>query len=125
MSEISGKNRKRYVDHPKDRSKPTCLIHGPRHSSDERKVLGDLGSKYAKISPTKDPMHGTANRNKFNSQKQNNAIVNHTVDEILLQENNKVRAEEKAQENIDSELDENDIYHIDNMSLDYNKEEKK
>ena len=31
MSERSGKNRKRYVYHSKDISKPTCLIHGPGH----------------------------------------------------------------------------------------------
>ena len=42
MSESGGKHRKRYVDHPKDRSKLNCLIHGPGHSSDECKVVGDL-----------------------------------------------------------------------------------
>ena len=34
MTESSGKRRKRYVYHPKDRSKLTCLIHSPGHSSD-------------------------------------------------------------------------------------------
>ena len=35
MSESAVKRRKRYVDHPKNRPKPTCLIHVPMHSSDE------------------------------------------------------------------------------------------
>ena len=35
-----------------------------------------------------------------------------------MQENNKVSAEEEAHENIESELDEDDLYHIDKMSLD-------
>ena len=38
MSESAGMRIKRCVDHPKDRSKLTCLIHGPVHSSDECKV---------------------------------------------------------------------------------------
>ena len=54
MSESSGKNRKRYVDHLKDRSKLNFLIHVPGHSSDECKVLGDFCFKYSKSRPTKD-----------------------------------------------------------------------
>ena len=54
MSERSSKRRKRHVDHPKDRSKPTCLFHIPVHSSDECKVLVEFGSKYDKIGNTKD-----------------------------------------------------------------------
>ena len=38
--ERDDKHRKRYADHPKDRSKLTCLICGPGHSSYECKVLG-------------------------------------------------------------------------------------
>ena len=44
---------KMYVDHLMDVSKQTYLIHGPGHSSDECMVLGDFGSKYSKIRPTK------------------------------------------------------------------------
>ena len=47
MSEIAGKRRKMYLDHLNDRSKLTCLIHDPGHSSDECKVLGRFGNKYA------------------------------------------------------------------------------
>ena len=69
MSEITGKHRKRYVDHPKDRSKPTCLIHGTGNSSDKFNVLGDFGYKYAKGRHTKDQGHGTTKRKKCNRQK--------------------------------------------------------
>ena len=81
MIESAGNRRKIYVDHTKDRSKPTQIIHGPGNSSDECKVLGDFGSKYAKIRPTEDRGNDVTNRKKFNSQ---HAIVNSSVDEILL-----------------------------------------
>ena len=54
MSESSDKRRKSYVDHPKDRSKLTCIIHGPGTSSDECKVLRNFGSEYSKRRPAKD-----------------------------------------------------------------------
>ena len=40
------------------------------------------------------------------------------MDEIVPKENNRLSAEEEAHENIESELDKNNLYHIDNMSLD-------
>ena len=122
MSEISGNCRKIYVDNPKDRSKPTCLIHDNGHSSDKRKVLGEFGPKYAKIRPTKEHRHDPANKNKFNMHQDNNDILNHAVDEIVLKENNKVSSQEEAHKNIEYDIDENDLYQIDNMSL-YGKKE--
>ena len=56
MGESAGKSRKRYVDCLLGESK-TFLIHGPVHSSDECKVLGDFGDKCAKVKPTKDHMN--------------------------------------------------------------------
>ena len=96
-SKISDSNRKhrgKNVDNTKNRPKLTCLIYGPGHSSDECKALGDFGSKYDKIIPTKDRGHDYATINKFNRQKYNNAIVKQAVDEILPKENNKASAEE-------------------------------
>ena len=43
-------------------------------------------------------------------------------DEILLHENQKLSAAKKASENIESNLDENKLYQIDNMILDDIKE---
>ena len=96
MSERSIKRRKTYVDHPKDKTKPICLIHSPGNSSDKCKVLGDFGSKYAKSSPTKDLMYDTKNRKKFNRQQEKSTIVKHAADKILPQKNNKVSDKEEA-----------------------------
>ena len=49
-------------------------------------------------------------RRKFNRQQENNYIVNHAVDKILIQGDNKVINEAEAQENIESEHDENGLY---------------
>ena len=124
MCESTGKHRKRYVDYPKDISKRTCIIHGYVNSLDEYKVLGDFGSKYYKSRRTKDHGQETTNMNKLNRNQQNNAMVHNTFDDIILQDNNKLSAEDEAHKNIDSEAYEDDLYEIDNMSLDENKEEK-
>ena len=122
MSESSDKRRKIYVDYPKGKSKPTCIIHGSRHLSDKYKVLGDFGSKYAKIRHTNNRGHNPSNRNKYTRQQYNNTIVNSSVDEITLQENDKVSAGTEAQEIIESEFDDNNLYRIDSMSLEKKKE---
>ena len=83
--------------------------------------MGDFGSKYDRSRPNKYRGHNTAIRNKFNRQEDNNAIVKHTVYEILQRENNEVSDEEEAHGNVESELDDNDLYQIDNMSLDKKK----
>ena len=90
----------------------TCLIYGPRHSSHECKVLGYFGSEYDKPRPTKYLGNNTIPENKFNRQQGNNVIINIAVDEILLHEN----------ENIESDFDDKELYHIDNMSLEDTKE---
>ena len=122
MSKSYGKRIKRYVDHPKGISKLSFLIHVLENSSEECEILGDYGSKYYKIRPTKYYGHETAAKNKFIRQKDYNAIVQYEIDEIILQENNKLSAEYEAQEKINHEIDENDLYEIDTMSLDEYKE---
>ena len=74
--------------------------------------MGDFVSKYSKSTPTKDHGHNPATRRIFTTQQENYDIVNHAMDEILLQENNKVSAEDESHENIESYLDKNDLYHI-------------
>ena len=83
MSDSSGNHRKRNVDYRTGEYK-TCLIHAPRHTTDECKVLGDFGSKYFISRPTKDPEHDPVPRNKCNDQQENSAIVNIEFYEILL-----------------------------------------
>ena len=93
--ESAGKCRKRHVDSPTGKSK-SCIIHGPGHSSDVCKVLGDFGTKYANIRPTKDRRSNPVPRICFNRQQENNAIVNNTWDEILINETQKVSAAREA-----------------------------
>ena len=65
VSRFSGKRIKIYVDHKKDRSKLTCLIHVPVHLLCRFKVLGNFGSKYSKSIPTKDRRKETETKKKF------------------------------------------------------------
>ena len=117
MSDSIVKCRK-YVDHPQGRSKHTCLIRGPSHSSDECKVLVNFCFNYSKSRPTKDRWHDTTTINKLNRHQEKILIVNHALDEIILRVNNKVSAEAEAHEIIGFDIGENDLYHIDNMSID-------
>ena len=49
-------------------NKKICLIHDPRNSSDECKVLGEFGAKYAEGRPTKFHGNHTVLRKTFNRQ---------------------------------------------------------
>ena len=118
MSESAEKRRKIYAEYLKYNSKPTCIIHGPGHSLYEFKVLGDFGYKDDKSIHNMYRGQNPANRRKFNRQQGNNDIANSAVDKILLQENQKVNADNGAYENIESGFNENKIYQIYNMSLD-------
>ena len=112
MTERAGKFRKGYLDHPKNISTVTCLVHGPVYSSYEFEVLRDSDFKYSNIRPTKDRGHEPSYKKNSNRHQYNNPIINHKFDEIILQDNNKVNFE----------TDENDWYDIDNMSIDEKKE---
>ena len=81
--ESAGKRRKRHVDSPTGKIK-NCLIHGPGHSSEECKVVGDFETKYANSRPTKDGRNIPMPRKKIDRHQENNAIVKNAVDEILL-----------------------------------------
>ena len=118
MGESDDKHRKRYVDHLNNRSKLTCLIHGTVNQPDKCKVLGYFSFKYPKTWHTKGYGQEPTKTRKFNRKKQNNDIVQHAVDEIILHDNMKLSVEQEAHDNIDSEVDENNLYKIDNMSID-------
>ena len=51
-------------------------------------------------------------------------MVQHAVDDITVHENNTTSPEDDDHENIYSEVEENDLYEIDNTSLDEKKEKK-
>ena len=88
--------------------KLTFLIHGPGNSSDKCKVLINFGSKYAKSRPNKELRQEPANKKKVGIQQENNYIVQHAVDEIILQEKN-AKCKDETHENIESEVDEYDL----------------
>ena len=121
MGERYDRHIKRYVDRPPGKSK-TCLIHVPGNSSDECKFLGDFCAKYAKGNHTKDHGDNPVPRNKFIRQKGNNSIVNNAVDEVILHETKKVSVVEEAPEFLEYYYDENELYQVENISLEDTKE---
>ena len=118
MSNSANMRRKGYVYNLKYRSKLICLIRGPGNSLDECKVLGDFGTKYAKIRPTKYHRHKPAPKIIFGRYQQNNAIVEHAVDEIMLQDNKKLSLTDETHDNIDSEVGKDKMYELDKMIFD-------
>ena len=70
----------------RDRSKQTFLIHGPGNSSDEYEILGGFSFKYSKIWSTKEQRQEPETRNRFVRQQDNNSLVQHAVNDIILQE---------------------------------------
>ena len=83
--------------------------------------MGDFGSKQVKSRPTKDRGNDPVPGNNVCSQKENNAIVNNAVDEILLHKNQKLSTKKKLKKNVDSDFYENKLYLINNTNLDYKK----
>ena len=110
-SKSSGNSNKRYVNHLKDRSKPTCLIHGPGNSSDECKVLWDFVSKYTKKGLLRNT-HNILHIEKNGKYQENNVIVHHAVDEMILQEKEKLHVKDKSHEKIDDKVDEDELYEL-------------
>ena len=95
MVEITGKSIERYLYRLFRKSK-TCLIHGPGHFSGEFKVLVYFRANYAKFKPTKGHRNHPVPRKKINRQQENKDIVNNVVDEILLNETQKVDTAREA-----------------------------
>ena len=61
----------------------------------------DLGTQYAKGRPTKDLSQEPATKNFFVIDQENNAIIQHAVDEILLQEKQKISVKYETHNKID------------------------
>ena len=53
----------------------------------------------------------------FNRKQENNSIVNIVVDEILLHETQKESAAREALEVLDSNYDDNNLYHLERMGI--------
>ena len=89
IGKSSVKCKQMCVYHLSVQTKLTCLIHGLVHSSYEIKVLKYFGNKYSKVKLfkelRKDPKYNT----NFGNNREVNAIVQHTVDDIILHETGK------------------------------------
>ena len=64
--------------------------------------MGDFGSKYSKSRPTKDRGHEPETNKIFIIKKDNNAIVQHAVWDIILKDNKKLSSKYESHGNIDS-----------------------
>ena len=49
-------------------------------------------------------------------------MVQHTVDEIILQEKQKLSVKDETHDNIDDKVDEDELYNLDKTILDENKQ---
>ena len=86
-----------------------CTVHGAIIYSDECKALGEFGSKYSKFRPTEYQRQETTIKKKCGRQQDNNAIVQHAVDEIYLQYKDKSIVKDETHKNIDDEVDEDEL----------------
>ena len=68
------------------------MIHGAGHYSDECKVLGVFGTKYASSQSTKYHRSDPIPRKRLQEKQQNHDIINNVVDELQIIESNKVSA---------------------------------
>ena len=73
-----------------------CLIHGLGQSSDECKDMEEFVAKCVKGKRNKYHGNYSIPGKKINRQMENNAIISNMVDEILLNETQKVSAARKA-----------------------------
>ena len=83
------------------------LIHKPRNYYDEINILGEYVAKYAKGKPNKYRGIHPVPRKKIHWQKENNAVVNNVVDEILIHDTQKLSTAKKALVFWDSDYYEN------------------
>ena len=88
------------------------------NSSYKFKVLRDFGSNYSKSRTTKEHRQDPENNRKSGIQQENNDIVQHAVDDIILQQNKKLSVKNETHDNINYEVDDEELYNIDKMSVD-------
>ena len=119
----SGKRKQNYSDHLRYKSKINCLIHSPGHLSDECKVLNDFGDKYAKGRDFGEHRKGPISNKTFGKKQEINYIIQNEVEEIILQETEKLNLTLKIEthENIYDKVNEQELYDMDKLILDEKK----
>ena len=71
--------------------------------------MGDFVNQYTKRRPTEYRKKEPETKKKFGIQQENNAIVQHAVDEIILQDNKKLGRKDKTHDNIDDDIYEDEL----------------
>ena len=100
------------------------MIHGIGHSSDECKVLGEFGTKYAAAQPTKNRVTNPIPQKGFQKKQENHTIIENMMDELHMVESKKVSVvNHEAPEFLEIDYNENNLYQVENMSLDETEEE--
>ena len=79
---------------------------------------GNLGLSMLQASPLR-TTGATPYQGKDSRKKENHAIINNVVDDILLNETKKISAvNHEAPDVLENDYDENDVYQVENTSLD-------
>ena len=99
--------------------KLTCLINGHGRSLDEFRVLNYFSTKYATCTPFKERMQEPISKYKFGKKQALNDMVQHSFNEIILGKKFKsiLSVKSETNENIYDNVDENELYKIDKLSL--------
>ena len=84
--------------------------------------MGKFGSKYSKTRHTKNYGKDPTTKKRIVRHQEKNSIVQHEVDDIILQKRNNLSAEAEAHNNIESKIVESNLYEIDNISINEKKE---
>ena len=83
--------------------------------------MGGFGNKYDKGSSSKDRRQEPATKKKFRRHEDNNSIVKHEFDEIILQETKTLSVKYDTHKKRLDEINEDKPYKVNKMSL-YDKE---
>ena len=98
------------------------MIHRAGRYYDECKVFGGFGTKYAATQPTKECGSNPVPTKIPHKKQENHAIINNMVDDIQMDESKKVSAvNHNAPEFLENDYGENDLYLVENLSLDETK----
>ena len=86
------------------------MIHSVGNSSDECKVLVKFGTKYASDQPNKYHGNHPIPRKIFRKNQENHAIINNVLDDILLNEPEKVSdVNTEASKRLESDYNRNNL----------------
>ena len=99
------------------------MIHGLVHYSDECMFFDEFGAKYAAYYHTKNHGSNPISKRGFQIKQANHTIIENMVDEIHMVESKNVSAvNHDAPEFLETQYDENNLYQVENMSLDETEE---